>query len=155
MFMTEPEYKETLDLLSKSKKPNLLLEELDIWAREFLQAVVYNYFCDTTKNGLLRLRLVLWDFATEREMHDGPNLDKTKQRKVAEKFAELARTYQVHQEYWNAEDIFVCYETIRDEIQKDILKRVGAGIRNIRHPDIWKIEIFLRAYIFFTRRMNR
>ena len=52
-------------------------------------------------------------------MHDGPNLDKTKQRKVAEKFAELARTYQVHQEYWNAEDFFVCYETIRDEIQKE------------------------------------
>ena len=150
MFMTEPEYKETLDLLSKSKKPTLLLEELDIWAREFLQAVVYNYFCDTTKNGLLRLRLVLWDFATERKMHDGPNLDKAKQRKVAEKFAELARIYQIHQEYWDAEDIFVCYETIRDEIQKDILKRVGAGIRKIRHPDIWKIEIFFEnIHIFY------
>ena len=65
MFMTEKEYKETLDLLSKNKKPDSLLEELDIWAREFFQVVVYNYFCDITSNGLLRLRLVLWDFATE------------------------------------------------------------------------------------------
>jgi len=150
MFMTEEEYQETLDLLSKNKQPEFLLKDLIVWAKEYLQVDVYNYFCDYAISGFLRLRLVLWDFATERKMHDGPNLDKKKQRKVAEKFAELARTYQMHREYWDAKDIFVCYETIRDEIQKDILKRAGAGIRNIQHPDIWKIEIFFESvHIFY------
>ena len=77
-------------------------------------------------------------------------MDKNKQQKVAEKFAELARMYQVNREYWEAGNIFVCYETIRDEMQKDILKRVGAGIRSIQHPNLWKIEIFFESiHIFY------
>lgn len=148
--MTEKEFNETLDLLSGKKEPGALIRDLKMWAVDSLQVEVYNYFCDRTTNGLLRVRLVLWDFATERKMHDGPNLDKMKQKQVAEKFAELARLYQVHQEYWDASDIFVCYETIRDEIQKDILKRVGGAVRNIQHPDIWKIEIFFETiHIFY------
>lgn len=149
MFMTETELSETLDLLSGRRSRSVLLNELGTWAESVFQVKVYNYFCDCTKNGLLRVRLVLWDFATERKMHDGPNLDKMKQKQVAEKFAELARLYQVHQEYWNAEDIFVCYETIRDEIQKDILKRVSGAIKGLRHPDLWKIEIFFESVHFF------
>lgn len=150
MFMTENEFNDTLALLSGKKKPGTLISDLKAWARDILQVEVYNYFCDYTTNGLLRVRLVLWDFAAERKMHDGPNLNKKTQTKVAEKFAELARLYQVHREYWDAKDIFVCYETIRDEIQKDILKRVGVAIRNIHHPDIWKIEIFFEnIHIFY------
>lgn len=150
MFMTEKEFNETVDLLSGRVEPGSLLAGIKVWAREALEVEVYNYFCDRTSNGLLRLRLVLWDFTVERKMHEGPNLDKKKQELAAEKFAELARLHHVHNEYWDAKDIFVCYETIRDEIQKDILKRAGAGIRNILHPDIWKIEIFFEGiHIFY------
>ena len=150
MFMTEKEFNETVDLLSGRREPSSLLDALKIWAKEVLGVDIYNYFCDYIANGPLRLRLVLWDFAVERKMHDGPNLDKKKQALVAEKFAQLARLHHVHNEYWDAENIFVCYETIRDEIQKDILKRAGAGIRNILHPDIWKIVIFFEGiHIFY------
>lgn len=150
MFMTEKEFNKTVDLLSGRVEPGSLLAGLKVWAREDLQVEVYNYFCDHTSNGLLRLRLVLWDNAVERKMCDGPNLDKKKQALIAEKFSQLARLHNVHSEYWDAKDIFVCYETIRDEIQKDILDRAGAGIRNIQHPDIWKIEIFFEGiHIFY------
>jgi len=145
MFMTEDEYKETLDLLSKKSEPNLLLKELAIWAKEVLQVDVYNYLCDYTSNGLTRLRLVLWDYAMERKMNDGPNFDKNKQKAVADKFAELARVNLLHQDYWDANNVFVCYETICDEIQKNIVKGVRDEITSIQHPDIWKIEVFFQS----------
>ncbi len=148
--MTEDEYKETLDLLSKKVEPNMLLKELTIWAKEVLQVDVYNYLCDYTSNGLKRLRLVLWDYTMEQKMHDGPNFDKSKQKAIADKFAELAIANQLHQDYWDANDVFVCYDTICDDIQKNILKRVRDEIRSIQHPDIWKIEVFFQSiHIFY------
>ena len=150
MFMTEDEYKETLDLLSKIKEPNMLLRELTLWAKEVLQVDVYNYLCDYTSNGLKRLRLVLWDYAIEQRMKDGPNFDESKQKAIADKFAELARANQLHQDYWDGNDVFVCYETICDEIKKDILKLVRNEITSIQHPDIWKIEVFFESiHIFY------
>ncbi|MBQ4536852.1 MAG: hypothetical protein II994_04445 [Lachnospiraceae bacterium] len=148
--MTDIEFKETLDLMSGKRVSGPLFTELKIWVKAAMGVEVYHYFCDTTTNGLLRLRLVLWDFAAERNMHDGPNLDAKKQMAIAKKFSELARFYQIHQDYWQAENIFVCYETLRDEIQKDILKRVRAEIKNIQHPDIWRIEIFFESiHVFY------
>ncbi len=148
--MTEDEYKETLDLLSKKSEPNVLLKELTVWAKEVLQVDVYNYLCDYTSNGLKRLRLVLWDYAVEQKMYDGPNFDMNKQKAVADKFAELARANQLHQDYWDANDVFVCYETICDEIQKDVLKGVRNEITSIQHPDIWNIEVFFQSiHIFY------
>lgn len=150
MFLTTEQYNETLELMSGNIKPSMLLQDLKAWVQEKYQLEVYNYLCDYTTNGLLRLRLVLWDRWAEDKMHDGPNYDKRKQREVAEKFAELARLYGVHQDYRNADTIFVCYETIRDEIQKDIMKRVSNRIMSIRHPDIWKIDIcFGSVHIFY------
>jgi len=150
MFMTKEEYNETLDLFSGKEKPGFLLRDLKLWAKDNLQIEVYNYLCDYTINKLWRLRLVLWDPEDENKMHDGPNYDKSKQRQVAKKFAELARLYQVHPKYWNEEDIFVCCETIRDEIQMDILKRARADIKNIQIPDLWRIDIFFTTiHIFY------
>lgn len=149
MFMTKEEFNETLDLLSGKAQPSALLDELRIWARDALQAEVFNYFCDYATSGRVWLRLVLWDYKTHRVFY-GPNCDKRKQKAVAEKFSELARLHQVHREYWDSRDISVGYETLCDEIQKDIIYRVADEIKGIQHPDIWKIDIhFESIHIFY------
>lgn len=139
MFMSEQEYNATLDLLNKKTLPGPLLKELQVWAKETLQIEVYNYLCNIAVSGLLRLQLVVWDYAMRKKLMDGPNYDHHKQDLVAEKFAELAGKYQIHREYWDARDIFVCCETIRDEIQSRILEEVDKEVKSIHHPDIWKI----------------
>lgn len=150
MFLKEEEYRETLALLSKKSEPDCLLKEMRIWAKEFLQVEVYNYLCDYTSNGLRRLRLVLWDDAAVSKMHDGMNLDKNKQKAVAERFARLSWAYQKYPEYQDAGKVFVCYETIRDEIQKRILQDIKAEIMKIRYPGLWRIDVFFESiHIFY------
>lgn len=141
MFMSEQEYNATLDLLNKKTMPSPLLKELQVWSRVVLQMEVYNYLCNTTVHGIPRMQLVVWDDAIREKLMDGPNYDQHKQALVAEKFAELAGKYQMHGEYRDAKKIFVCCETICDEIRKRILKQADREITSIRHPDIWKITI--------------
>lgn len=150
MFLTEEKYKETLELIYGNRVATSWLEELQTWAKETLQLEVCNYVCDYANSGLLRLKLVLWDKKAMLTMFKGMNLNVSKQKKIASKFAELARKYKIHKEYWNELDIFVCYETIYEEIQKKVLKIAENEIRGIKHPDIWNIgPFFEKIYVFY------
>lgn len=150
MFLEPKQYEHVIEILSSKIKPEPLLAQLQEWARKELEAEVYDYVCDYAVSGFLRLKIILWDREKCREMHDSGNYDPKKQRKFAVKFAELARNHNVHREYWKADDIFVCYDTIADEIQKRILRNSKAKIMEIKHPDIWSIElIFEGVHVFY------
>jgi len=45
------------------------------------------------------------DYIQQKKLMDGANYDKAIQKAYAEKFAELARKYDMHPEYHKAEDI--------------------------------------------------
>lgn len=150
MFLNDKEYTHVIGLIRKEIQPDPLLIELKIWAEKELQLRVYDYICDYAKSGLKRLRIVLWDHETMRKMYKGANPDSEKQRKFQKIFAELAQKYDVHKEYRNSDSIFVCYETVKDEIQKRVLKLARPEIEKISDPDIWKIEfIFGGIHIFY------
>lgn len=151
MFLEEAEYQYIINLMSGKEKPYPLLAELKEWYVETFQMEMYDYICDYTITGLNRLKIVLWNHEEEKKMHKkDANLDPKKQDKIRNKFAELARKYQLHKEYWDADDIFVCYDTICDEIQKRILYICQPKIERIKHRDIWKIEIiFSGIHIFY------
>ena len=155
MFLSETEYTQVINLIDKKVMPGPLLSELKAWALNSLQITMYDYICDTTVNGLTRLKIVLWDYEAERAMMDGANLNPEYQKMFAKVFSALARKYDLHPGYHNEKDIFVCYDTIKDEVQKNILKKVRKQIEGLKDSgpwasDVWKIEIiFGGIHIFY------
>lgn len=149
MFLEPNQYEHVIQILSGKIKPEPILVQLQEWARKEMATEVYDFVCDYAVSGCLRLQIILWDRKEYKEMHDSGNLDHQKQKKFAVKFAELAKVHKVHKEYWNADDIFVCYDTIADEIEKRILQNNKAKIMEIRHPHIWKIEIIFEGFHVF------
>ncbi len=155
MFLSDEQYIHVLDLIDKKVMPGPLLSELKAWALNSLQITMYDYICDTTVNGLTRLKIVLWDYEAESAMMDGANLNPEYQKMFAKVFSALARKYDLHPGYHNEKDIFVCYDTIKDEVQKNILKKVRKQIEGLKDngpwaSDVWKIEIiFGGIHIFY------
>ena len=105
MFLTEEQYNRILSLLDKRIASGPLLGELNQWSEEQYHLKVHDYICDQTNNGLTRLKIVVWDYIQQKKLMDGANYDKAIQKAYAEKFAELARKYDMHPEYHKAEDI--------------------------------------------------
>lgn len=70
--------------------------------------------------------------------------------KFQDEFALLAQKYQEHISYQSADRIFVCCETMKDEIQQRVLKNVKNEIYALGKGDVWKIEIiFATIHIFY------
>lgn len=150
MFLDEQEYNHVLALLDGKIEKSPLLQELTIWVKQEFDVEIYDYLCDQTVNGLTRLRVVVWDNKIVKKFRKGANYDTKKQKKFQIKFAELARKYQLHPEYHSANNIFVCYETIRDQIVSKALWQQKERIYALLKDDIWKITIlFESVHIFY------
>lgn len=150
MFLEEQEYQHVLALLDKNIEKTPILEELTLWVKQEFDVDIYDYVCDKTKNGLTRLRIVVWDYAVTERFRNGANYDTKKQRKLQVKFSELARKYDIHPEYHNANTVFVCFETIRDQIAGKLLWSLKDNIYALQKDDIWKISIiFESVHIFY------
>lgn len=152
MFLSEQEYQHVLDLMDGRVPASSLLMELAAWTQDQFRVKVYDYICDHTVNNLTRLRVVVWDHVAEKAFRQEVNYDKAIQLQFQEKFAALARKYQVHPEYHDAGNIFVCWETVKDQIMGKTLWRSRMEFFNIKlsRDDIWKIEvIFESVHIFY------
>ena len=150
MFLEPKQYEHIVEILNGKIQPKQLLIELQDWARKRLEIEIYEFVCDYAITGKLRLKIILWDTDEYRKMFLSSGFDVNKQKLIAEKFAELAKTHNVYKEYWDSKDIFVCYDTIADEIKKHILENNRAKIMKIKHHDIWKVEIIFESiHIFY------
>lgn len=156
MFLSDGEYVHVIGLLGGTVQKSPLLAELASWAKQELGVDVHAYFCDCAKTGLLRLKIVVWDWREKQklEYHSGREfgLDPEVQKKFQVKFAALSGKYGVHPKYQNGSSFWVCYETIEDEIQKKILwgERERIWGLALGQRDIWKIEIiFSSVHIFY------
>lgn len=150
MFLSEMDYNHIIDLMEEKTKPSPILSDLQEWFYDKYEIKLYDYICDTTNDGLIRLKAVLFGYEEQRKMCNGVNYDTVKQHEIGNKFSELAIRYNCHIEYQNPEKVFVCYDTIRDEIVKRTLKQAEKRIKSIYHKDIWKIEIvFEGIHVFY------
>jgi hypothetical protein len=149
MFLSDKEYQHVISIIDGKKKKSALLAELSNWTKENLHLVMYDYICDHTINGLTRLRIVLWNHEDAVTLRKEGNLDSAIQKKFSKQFAILSRKYHKHRNYQNEDAIFVCYETICDEIQKRILTKASDSIQALKKDDIWKIEIIFTSIHFF------
>lgn len=146
MLLSKEEYEHALQCLDKKGQGGSpeegLLREMQEWAgnREGLE--LYDYFCDRLESGRLRLKIVLWDMEAEKMVMKGANYNGKKQREFADKFADLSRKYGIYKEYWKAWDVFVTFDTLKDEIQSRITERAAKEIHALACGDIWRIEVF-------------
>jgi len=150
MLLTRKEYKQSLSLLDHPVLRSPLLRELSHWGREALNISILNYFCDRMKEtGTQRLRLLLWDRTewarTMLHMEHSYGHDPQVQEKAATQFAALARKYRLHRAYWQAEGILVVFDTLRDEIEKDVLDQACGELEALAEGDVWRVMVHFGA----------
>ena len=127
-----------------------LLRELQEWGRDRGGLELCDYFCDRMESGRLRLTIVLWDTESRKKIMKGANYNEKKQRAFADRFAELSRKYGIYREYWKGWDVFVAFDTLKDEIQSDTAERAEREICALACGDIWRIEVFYgRVHCFY------
>lgn len=150
MFLNDVQYKYVLKLIDGTALPNSLFLELAEWAKSEFGVKIYDYIRDTTVNGRKRLVIVLWDHESAEFFHNGPNYNPEVQKAFRDKFALLTGKYNIHLDYQDADDIFVCYDTISDQIRSKLLWSLKEKICALQSSDIWKIEIlFGSVHIFY------
>ena len=136
--------------------PDPVLKGLDDWCQKSIGIRVYDYFCGCTRGGRLRVKIVLWDQNAKKKVMKGPNFDEKKQKNFAGKFAELSRKYQLNRDYQNESRLFICYDTIRDQLQHQILEMAGKDCFCLRERRMSGSFIsILPVFIFFMRQKNR
>ena len=150
MLLSGQEYSHAVDILAGRTGREPLLQEFEEWFEETFGLKVYDYICDVTKAGRVRLKVVLWDKDCRKKLMKGANPDFRKQKKIGEKFSELCRTYRKHEAYYRADGLLVCYDTLQDEIGKRILKQAESRIKAAAEQDIRRVEIiFSSVHVFF------
>jgi len=150
MFLSHTEYAHAIDLLDEKIEPSPLFNELADWMKLEFDVQIYDYFCDYIESGQIRLKIILWNNSMQRQFRKGANYDSKKQKKIQIKFAELARKYYVHPEYHAEKDIFVCFDTICDQIACKLLGEKRNEIYALQKDYIWKIVIdYVTVSIFY------
>lgn len=151
MFLSEKEYGHAVAVLSGKVEKTPFFAEVEQWFKNAFRLQLYDYYCDCTNGGLPRVRLLLWDRGCAGKMKRGAEFDEKKQRRIAGEFANLCRKYDVHSDYHRPQDVFVCYDTLKDEMQKRVLRQCAGELKALEVPDIWRVEIiFDRVHIFFV-----
>ncbi len=141
MFLNKEQCNHVIDLIDGKIHRSELLSELSEWSKTEFGIDILDYVCDTTDNELTRLVIVVWDYFNMRSFMDDYNYDKNKQILIRNKFSMLAQKYRIHRDYQNQGKIFVCYDTIADEIRKEILKKSTNELLALKTEDIWNIII--------------
>lgn len=151
MFLTNEQYEHAMQINESIIEPGPLLSEFAFWFNQSYHLKLYDYFCDCP-NGLTRLQLVLWENSSYLLFTNDKwrNPDERKIAVIAKKFAELCRKYDVLPDYQNGEKIFVCFESLCDEIEKRVLKLAYEEVKALDIPDLWKVACGSSSFhIFF------
>lgn len=151
MFLTNEQYEHAMQINQTPVTETALFSEFSSWFSESYHLKLYDFLCDCP-GGLIRLRLVLWDFTSSIQFDNDKwrNPDKRKLAVIARKFAELCKKYGEHPDYQNSEKIFICFESLSDEIEKRVIALAYEEVKKLNIPDLWKVVCGRSSYhIFF------
>ena len=139
MFLEQEEYEHAKGLVDKEIEPSPLLTELVAWMKESYNVKVIDYICDVLSDGMLRMRLVLWNDKEKKPLRKGYNYDPVIQQTIAEKFKLMCKKYGLHEDFAKADRILVVCTTMEDELKTRILKLVDSELKEMEGGDIWRV----------------
>lgn len=151
MFLSDEQFISAKDLYDGKKEPSQLLAELAAWAKEEYKVTVIDYICDCLEGGKLQMTAVLWDRSEYDRMKKGHNFDSAIQRAFSHRFAELYRKYQLYEAEYTPDEIFVAFETLKDELSYYVLSQVKEEILRLENEDVWKILVDFKGIDVFYK----
>ncbi len=118
MFLSEEQYLHAKDLFEQKTEPSPLLADLSAWAIKEYGIEVIDYICDERWDGKLRMMPVLWEDEVVDMFRRFRNYNPKIQKAFAFKFAKLCRKYKQHAGFTKPTEVFVAYETLKEEFEK-------------------------------------
>ncbi len=118
MFLSEEQYLHAKDLFEQRTEPSPLLADLSAWAIKEYGIEVIDYICDERWDGKLRMMPVLWEDEVVDMFRRFRNYNPKIQKAFAFKFAKLCRKYKQHAGFTKPTEVFVAYETLKEEFEK-------------------------------------
>lgn len=118
MFLSDEQYIHAKELYENTKEPTPLLADLSAWAIRKYGIAVIDYICDKRNDGKLRMIPVLWEDEEVDLLRSHCNYNPEIQKAFALKFAELCKKYEIHAEYRKAGNIFVAYESLKEDLER-------------------------------------
>ena len=118
MFLSEEQFIHAKELYEQIKEPTPLLADLSAWTMKKYGIRVIDYICDERLDGKLRMMPVLWEDKEVDMFRRYLNYNPKIQRAFAFKFAELCRKYKKHSGFTKPTQIFIAYESLKEEFEK-------------------------------------
>ena len=118
MFLSEEQFIHAKELYEQIKEPTPLLADLSAWTMNKYGIRVIDYICDRRWDGKMRMIPVLWDDKEVDLFRRYCNYNPKIQKAFAFKFAELCRKYKVHSGFTRPTQIFIAYESLKEEFEK-------------------------------------
>ncbi len=118
MFLSEEQFIHAKELYEQIKEPTPLLADLSAWTMKKYGIRVIDYICDERLDGKLRMMPVLWEDKEVDMFRRYSNYNPKIQRAFAFKFAELCRKYKEHSGFTKPTQIFIAYESLKEEFEK-------------------------------------
>ena len=118
MFLSEEQFIHAKELYEQIKEPTPLLADLSAWTMKKYGIRVIDYICDERLDGRLRMMPVLWEDKEVDMFRRYSNYNPKIQRAFAFKFAELCRKYEKHSGFTKPTQIFIAYESLKEEFEK-------------------------------------
>lgn len=118
MFLSEEQYIHAKELYENTTEPTPLLVDLSTWAVKKYGVAVIDYICDERSDGQLRMMPILWEDKEVDLFRWSCNYNPAIQKAFARKFAGLCRKYEMHKQYMKAGNIFIAYESFKEELEK-------------------------------------
>ncbi len=149
MFISEEEFDRILAIMQAKVVKSPLHEELEQWVKNEFDKKIYGYICDYARPDLLRLVIVFFRMEDYQDFCNQYNYIEQIQLKFADKFARLARKYHIHPEYHGSHRVFVCYESMEDQIQQKTLNMAKEELYALAHNEVWKVLLEFEHIVIF------
>ena len=137
MFLEDKDIQKVLDTINGRTPEDEVLKDMKVFFKEEFDINILDYICDRTKDGLLRLKIMVWDVKDTVMFLCCP--DRELENKIRDRFSKACRDHGLNSEYFDPESYFSVVSDFRSDVEKilmtdDTIKKIDVVLR--RHPEV-------------------
>lgn len=134
MFLKDKEIEKVLNTIRGITPEDEVLKDMKAFFMEEFNIVIFDYLCDRLKDGLLRLKIMVWDGKDMKMFFC--NSDRVLEDKIKDRFSRSCREHGLNSEFYDPKDYFAVVSSFRPDLEKSVMN----------NETLKKIDELLRKY---------